>query len=388
MAGYFTEYLNLGPGGWEAARKEQLARISAIRGRDVLVYASASFKQVDGVQIDNRDIAPIRDQLTEIGGNELDLILETPGGSAEAVERIVCLLRSRFNHIGIIVPGSAMSAGTILALSGDEILMDESSSLGPIDAQIIKKDKVFSADALIKGFERIKSEVERTGKLNLAYVPILREISPGELQHAENARELAVDLVKKWLVEYKWRAWATHRSTGLPVTNQEKHDRAEQIARGLTDQGRWRSHGRSVGMDQLTSELRLAIVDFGTQSDLCDAIRRYFTLVELTFLHTSIFKLIETKTSQIARVQQQVGVPPPPARGQVATIVAEVPCPKCGAANRLQIRFGPAAPPAPDPDAVPIPRGGTMPCRGCGLALDLRPLKAQIQMQFGKAIRY
>ena len=116
MAGYFTEYLNLGPGGWEAARKEQLARISAIRGRDVLVYASAGFKHVDGVQIDNRDIAPIRDQLTEIEGNELDLILETPGGSAEAVERIVCLLRNRFTHVGIIVPGSAMSAGTILAL--------------------------------------------------------------------------------------------------------------------------------------------------------------------------------------------------------------------------------------------------------------------------------
>jgi len=389
MAGFFTEYLNLGPAAWVAERKEQLERISALRGRDVLVYASAGFKQVDGIPIDNRDIAPIRDQLTEIEGSELDLIVETPGGSAEAVERIVCLLRARFSKVGVIVPGSAMSAGTILALSGDEILMDESSCLGPIDAQIVKKDKVFSADALMKGFAQIKADVEKTGKLNMAYVPMLREISPGELQHAENALELAVDLVKKWLVEYKWRDWATHRSTGLPVTKAEKHERAEQIARDLTNQERWRSHGRAVRMEQLSKELRLEIVDFGATPDLRDAIRRYFTLVELTFQNTNVFKLIETKRSHIARLQQQPteGVQPMK-KEQVATIVADMTCPKCGTANKLQITLDPNAPPAQAPDAKPIPVGDTIACRECGLELDLRPLKAQIQMQFGKPICY
>jgi len=62
------------------------------------------------------------------------LILETPGGSGEVAEDIVRSLRGQFDEIAVLVPGTAKSAGTIMAMAGDEILMQPSSSLGPIDA--------------------------------------------------------------------------------------------------------------------------------------------------------------------------------------------------------------------------------------------------------------
>lgn len=68
----------------------------------------------------------------------------------------------------MIVQGYAKSAGTIIAMSADEIFMDAASSLGPIDAQIQWQGKVFSADALLEGMKRIKKEVEDTGILNKA----------------------------------------------------------------------------------------------------------------------------------------------------------------------------------------------------------------------------
>lgn len=87
-------------------RKAQLKRISTIRGRSVLAFASDVAKNCPN-SIDYSDIVPFSDQLSVISGNEIDIILETPGGLAEVVEDLVKLIRSRFDKVGIIVPGMA-----------------------------------------------------------------------------------------------------------------------------------------------------------------------------------------------------------------------------------------------------------------------------------------
>ena len=88
-----------------------------------------------------------------------------------------------------------MSAGTIIAMAADELLMEPASSLGPIDAQIPVGNKMLSADAIINEIERIKEEAKE-GSLNRVYIPILQNISVGEIEAAMNAKEFAIDLVK------------------------------------------------------------------------------------------------------------------------------------------------------------------------------------------------
>jgi len=56
--------------------------------------------------------------------------LHSPGGSIEAAEAIVTYLRSKFAHIRAIVPHSAMSAATMIAMACDEIVMGKHSFLG------------------------------------------------------------------------------------------------------------------------------------------------------------------------------------------------------------------------------------------------------------------
>ena len=92
----------------------------------------------------------------------------------------------------------------------------------------------------------------------------------------EQARDLSIDLLKKWLVEYKFKNWTHHRTRGgnAEVTDQERSERAEQIARDLADHKRWRSHGRSLDIAKLT-ELRIEIDDFSDDVELRNAIRGY-----------------------------------------------------------------------------------------------------------------
>src|SRR5438445_2860683 len=175
--GIYSEYLDQGPAlDLNAERKKQLGRIAQFRRRDVLVYVSDSSKARQGapVAIDNSDILPITDQVSNLNGTSLDVLLETGGGSGETVEDIVRLLHGKYESVAFIIPGMAKSAGTIMVMAGDEILMEPASSLGPIDAQIQWEGKVFSAEAFLKGLENIKTEVTAANSLNRAYIPILQ----------------------------------------------------------------------------------------------------------------------------------------------------------------------------------------------------------------------
>src|SRR5437762_2019636 len=59
----------------------------------------------------------------------LVVILTTNGGFIETVQRIVETLRHHYEHINFVIPNYAFSAGTVLAMSGDQIYMDYYSRL-------------------------------------------------------------------------------------------------------------------------------------------------------------------------------------------------------------------------------------------------------------------
>jgi len=135
--GVYSEYLDskLSFGKLQEERKAQLKRIQSLRGdRDVMVIAADLNSRQASIGYD--DLLPVQDQLANLSGSALDVILETPGGSGETVEDIVSVLRSRYEQLGMLVPGWAKSAGTIMVMAGDEILMGPGSALGPIDAQL------------------------------------------------------------------------------------------------------------------------------------------------------------------------------------------------------------------------------------------------------------
>ena len=232
--------------------------------------------------VDYSDILPFSDQLSNLKSEDIDIILETPGGLAEVVEDLVKLVRKKHKNIGIIVPGTAKSAGTIFAMAADEILMGDLSSLGPIDAQIVSGGKRFSADAFLEGLNKIRKEASGKKALELAYIPMLQNLSPGEIQHCENAQKFSKTLVTNWLKEYKFKNWNIHETSQTPVTERDKAERAEEIAALLCNHGRWLTHGRSIKLADL-QEMKLAITDYSKNTELNDAITRYYTLLQMSF---------------------------------------------------------------------------------------------------------
>jgi len=214
--------------------------------------------------------------------NRLVVFLNTPGGSAETVEKLVEIIRFNFREVYFVVPDEAMSAGTIFCMAGDKIFMDYASSLGPVDPQIHNgKDWVPALGYLDQVEKMIKRSSE--GKLSEAELVILQNQDLAMLSRYEQAKNLTITLLKKWLVEYKFKDWDTHQTTpelrGQVVTPEQKTRRAEEIATMLSDNKMWHSHGRMIGVGTLQNVVRLKIEDYSKDAVLSAKISGYNSLL-------------------------------------------------------------------------------------------------------------
>jgi hypothetical protein len=174
-----------------------------------------------------------------------------------------------------------MSAGTVLVMSGDAIHMDYFSVLGPIDPQIQRPDgKMVPALGYLAKYEELvkKSSEGKLSPVEAAY--LLERFDPGELHQFEQARDLTIDLLKDWLVRYKFRNWKKTERHGGKVTRAMKVERAGEIARQLNETRLWHSHARGISMEVLRRKLNLRIEDFGQNNDLKESISTYYALLQ------------------------------------------------------------------------------------------------------------
>lgn len=208
----------------------------------------------------------------------LAVLLDTSGGVVEVVERMVNTIRHHYQNVTFIVHDRAMSAGTIFVMAGDRILMNYFSVLGPIDPQLEKDGKMIPVLAYLDQFEKLK-QASQQGGLTTADMVLLQKLDLAELQWFEQAKELSIDLLKKWLSTYKFKNWNIHKSSKDPVTLEEKETRAVEVATALCNNRQWHSHGRGLSKEVLTNELKLVIDDIDAIPNLGNNLASYFSYV-------------------------------------------------------------------------------------------------------------
>lgn len=102
----------------------------------LLVYVTSD-RQNMGAQIASDVIDYFIDHLDKIGAcDKISLFLYTRGGDTSAARNIVNLLQIYCDKLQVIVPHKAHSAGTIIALGANEIVMSKQATLGPIDPSL------------------------------------------------------------------------------------------------------------------------------------------------------------------------------------------------------------------------------------------------------------
>jgi hypothetical protein len=259
----------------EAQIDESAKKLSGLLKGDVIAYIAP---------IHNGGDELLRDALETIESKKgsLFVILHTDGGYIEVAERMVHVMRHHYpNRVEFIVPDSAMSAGTVLAASGDEIHMDYYSVLGPIDPQVENRDggKFVPALGYLEQFRRFVDKAKR-GKLTTAETTyFIERFDPADLYSYEQARALSISLLKEWLVKYKFKNWHRTETRKRTVTPAMRSRRAIEIAKKLNDTKLWGSHGRGICRDALERLVGLKIIDFAANATFNRPIRDYYKLL-------------------------------------------------------------------------------------------------------------
>jgi hypothetical protein len=271
----------------DGVRRAKIRAIEQLTGRPLIVYAvdmshpEKTANRPYHTMINSDDKDGFIEATRGIEGNNLDILLQSPGGLAEAAESIVALIRNRFHYVRFIIPSMAKSAATMLAMSGDELLLSTASELGPIDPQLVIGGTTAPAQAILEQFQMAKDELQGNPGVMPAWLPILQQYGPALLQECQHYMALSEELVSIWLAKYMFKG------------EEDAEEHAKEVAQKLNNHAIWRSHARRIDMTWLANEARLKVIDLASNPELDDAVRALDIAIKITFTFSPAFKIVE-----------------------------------------------------------------------------------------------
>jgi len=275
-----------------------LQEISELRsGKNVIFYASAFLQKpiLDPMllQITNEEINGF---MAVMHGMKFDrgltLILHTPGGMTNATESIVDYLHSKFPYIETIVPTFAMSAGTMISLSSDKIIMGRQSQLGPIDPQMVIGGRSVSARSIVDQFDKAKKDINENITNAHVWAPILSTLGHGLLVEAEKANDYSEKIVESWL-------------------KRKGFSNATKIAHHFNSPSLHKSHGKRIDKNEAKS-LGLNIEDLEDNQNLQEAVLTAYHAVTIIFEKSPSAKFIISNNGRkrwVKNAPSQINIP-------------------------------------------------------------------------------
>jgi len=262
----------------DIVRRSYLKKLFELTGRNVISYYSGWLhlsKPSTETMIDDLDIINFEIVSSDLNKNNgLDIILHTHGGDLSVVEFIIGYLQDAFNHnVRSIVPQLAMSAGSILALSCNEVVMGNQSSLGPINPHA----KGISCKAIVDEFSRAKREIKKNPESIEVWRTLLSKYKPGFIEDCRGALSMSDDILKYWLTK--------NMCKDDPVTK-------KKILNYFSDHKSFKTHHKHISKSSCKN-IGVRILDMENDSQMYDIIMSIHYCYVLTFIRTHSLKIIE-----------------------------------------------------------------------------------------------
>ena len=267
--------------------EDQIEKHLGMKARVIAFFTSFGYPVI----IEDSDADMIEEVLrnTDMTGRELFLVLNSPGGSGLAAERIVNICRTYGNGaFSVIVPKMAKSAATMICFGAKTILMSPTSELGPVDSQVPIRDEhgrpfqYQAAHEVLEAYNDLLTRANRTKGRVEPYLQQLARIDARDIRGIVSAQQLAENITVRSL-----KSGCLHLLT-------EKLIRTR--VRLFLDPTHTISHGRPIYRDVARS-CGLDVTDIDLMSELWDSVwSLYVRLNHLT--STSAAKVVESVSTE------------------------------------------------------------------------------------------
>jgi hypothetical protein len=270
------------------SRRQLIGAIEAETQRDLIVYVANL--QHPGGSIDQNDVLAFGDLLRDKASKDLDLLLQSPGGSIDVPEKIIYMCRNNTASFRVIVTESAKSAATLIALAADKIVMGYTSELGPIDPQVVVttasgETVVRPAQSFLDGLAAIQEDVDAAeGRLSPVYFPLLQQLDPALLDFCKKSIARSRRFAEKWLAKYQCKGNETEAKT---------------IADRLADTNRYLSHGTVIDHREAADELKLNVAYLPPEDPLWQAFWLLYCTYEADMRKDKLAKVFESRSVSI-----------------------------------------------------------------------------------------
>lgn len=223
--------------------------------------------------------------------SNIDFLLHTGGGDVDSAEKITKLLWSKVGTSGslrVIVPDFAKSAGTLIAIGADAIVMSESSELGPIDPQVVISDGdgnrlQHSVQNYLDAYEKYKQALTVNPEDEHARI-MLSKLQPERLVLFEGVKERAKRLAEKHLQEGMFRRGQPGNFTA--------------IAAELIDTKKWLTHGQMIDYND-AQRMGLTVEVRGSADNQWQALWKLYCLFRLALAGGEHQKFFESDYASI-----------------------------------------------------------------------------------------
>ena len=265
-------------------RKPLFEKLEQSLGNRTLVTFFTSFNYPADITDDDADM--LQSVLQNIDCRQgLVLMISSPGGDGIAAERIVniCRAYSGTGEYWALVPGKAKSAASIISMGASKILMCQSSELGPVDPQIIKREdginKAFSAHNLVAGYNKLFDDVATTTGPIEPYLQQLAYYDDREITKIQSLIQLAESISIKIL------------KSGM-MTGVEEDEIKHKIQVFLNPEAGTISHGRPIYTEEAES-CGLVVEKIDISSDQWKSIYELYVRTE-RFVSSQACKAVES----------------------------------------------------------------------------------------------
>lgn len=142
----------------------------------------------------------------------IDILIVSNGGDPTVSWRVVSMIREQYKKMGVLLPFTAYSAATLLALGADEIVMHPFANLGPVDPQLMGQRAVpgqpnqreavsFGSEDLRNFLEFVRDDVGITDQeqLQLSFSHLVNAVGALPIGVAKRGAQLALSLGEKLL---------------------------------------------------------------------------------------------------------------------------------------------------------------------------------------------
>lgn len=288
---------NEGTVHWQAVKD-----VERITQRNLVVYES--FFAHPAGNIDDPDSDFIDRLLASVNleqySGTLDLMINSLGGNPTTAEKIVLTCRTYAKSFRVIVPSSAMSAATLVAMGADQVVMTATSELGPIDPQmrmqtpqgVVSRPAAAFVDAYLDLVNKMQDAI-RNNEPPHPFAEMLRKLDPSWIQVCLKARQLAEKIALDFLMQY--------------MLNGKTEFEVRDVIKHFLTEGEEFSHGRAIRADKAL-KFGLNVETIAPRTSLWEAITTLHARCEHYVQNKGLAKYLVARSGGINVNVQQMRV--------------------------------------------------------------------------------